>query len=143
MGLQVQTGDESTVVEHRRFAAVCWGPGDPATTMVMLNEHGQLVDMLYAGQLSGSIRRTRRNAQGVDDIFSDPAKVWLQQPSRIIPTESTLLRCPQSALVRPLSGALLPMERSVTGASVTYLQKQTHLLWRPKRQSSAARRKGP
>ncbi len=64
---------------------MCWGPGDPATTMVMLNEHGQLVDMLYAGQLSGSIRRTRRNAQGVDDIFSDPAKVWLQQPSRIMP----------------------------------------------------------
>ncbi len=76
MCLQVQTGDESTVVEHRRFAAVCWGPGDPATTMVMLNEHGQLVDVLYAGQLSGSIRRTRRNAQGVDDIFSDAAKVW-------------------------------------------------------------------
>ncbi len=71
---------------------MCWGPGDPATTMVMLNEHGQLVDVLYAGQLSGSIRRTRRNAQGVDDIFSDPAKVWplhasspaLSVPSRCV-----------------------------------------------------------
>lgn len=58
---------------------MCWGPGDPATSMVMLNEHGQLVDVLYAGQLSGSIRRTRRNAQGVDDIFSDPAKARLPQ----------------------------------------------------------------
>ena len=92
--LQVQTGDESTVVEHRRFAAVCWGPGSPATTMVMLNEHGQLVDVLYAGQLSGGIRRTRRNAQGVDDIFSDPAKVGSPAASRGAPSETrwSLLR---------------------------------------------------
>ena len=73
LGLQVQSGDEQAV-EARLFAAVCWGPGDPATTMVMLNRDGQLVDVLYAGQLSGAIRRTRRSAQGVEDIFSDPAK---------------------------------------------------------------------
>lgn len=84
----MQTGDESTVVEHRRFAAVCWGPGSPATTMVMLNEHGQLVDVLYAGQLSGGIRRTRRNAQGVDDIFSDPAKVGSPAASQGAPPET-------------------------------------------------------
>ena len=71
--LQVQSGDEQAV-EARLFAAVCWGPGDPATTMVMLNRDGQLVDVLYAGQLSGAIRRTRRSAQGVEDIFLDPAK---------------------------------------------------------------------
>ena len=76
MCVQVTTTDDNTVIEQRKFAAVCWGPGDPATTMVMLNEHGQLVDVLYAGQLSGNIRRTRRNAQGSEDIFSDPAKVW-------------------------------------------------------------------
>ena len=73
VGPQVQSGDEQAV-EARLFAAVCWGPGDPATTMVMLNRDGQLVDVLYAGQLSGAIRRTRRSAQGVEDIFSDPAK---------------------------------------------------------------------
>ena len=73
LGLQVQSGDEQAV-EARLFAAVCWGPGDPATTMVMLNRDGQLVDVLYAGQLSGAIRRTRRSAQGVEDIFLDPAK---------------------------------------------------------------------
>ena len=70
----MQSGDEQAVVESRLFAAVCWGPGDPATTMVMLNRDGQLVDVLYAGQLSGAIRRTRRSAQGVEDIFLDPAK---------------------------------------------------------------------
>jgi hypothetical protein len=70
--------DESPLpMEQRRFAALCWGPGDLATTMVMLNEQGQLVDVLYLGQLSGAIRRTRRNAQGVDDIFADAAKVPL------------------------------------------------------------------
>ena len=77
--LQVLMGeDESPLpMEQRRFAALCWGPGDLATTMVMLNEQGQLVDVLYLGQLSGAIRRTRRNAQGVDDIFADAAKVPL------------------------------------------------------------------
>eukprot|EP00850_Spirogloea_muscicola_P001600 SM000006S19365 [mRNA] locus=s6:355783:364919:- [translate_table: standard] len=35
-----------------RVAACCWGPGNPATTFVMLNAAGDLVDMLHAGYLS-------------------------------------------------------------------------------------------
>lgn len=31
--------------------AVCWGPGRPATTVVMLDERGELIDSLYTGFL--------------------------------------------------------------------------------------------
>jgi transcription elongation factor SPT6 len=31
--------------------AVCWGPGRPATTVVVLDERGELIDSLYAGFL--------------------------------------------------------------------------------------------
>lgn len=53
--------------------AVCWGPGDPATTLVMLDDAGQLSDILFAGQLSGNIRRGRQG----DELFADPSKVRL------------------------------------------------------------------
>lgn len=35
-----------------RVMACCWGPGKPATTMVMLDSTGEMVDMLYAGSIS-------------------------------------------------------------------------------------------
>ena len=35
-----------------RVMACCWGPGKPATTFVMLDSSGELVDVLYAGSLS-------------------------------------------------------------------------------------------
>lgn len=59
------------MVERRRFMAVCWGPGDPATTLAMLDDAGQLSDILFAGQLSGPIRHSR------DGLFIDQSKVGL------------------------------------------------------------------
>lgn len=35
-----------------RVMACCWGPGKPATTFVMLDSAGEVVDVLYAGSLS-------------------------------------------------------------------------------------------
>lgn len=63
--------DDDEEVEHKRIVAVCWGPGDPATTIVLLDDAGQLIDTMFAGSLSGLIRRNR------DKIFSEPSKVGL------------------------------------------------------------------
>ncbi|GMY22843.1 transcription elongation factor SPT6 homolog [Fagus crenata] len=35
-----------------RMMACCWGPGNPATTFVMLDSSGELLDWMYAGSLS-------------------------------------------------------------------------------------------
>lgn len=35
-----------------RVMACCWGPGKPATTFVMLDSSGEVLDILYAGSLS-------------------------------------------------------------------------------------------
>lgn len=35
-----------------RVLACCWGPGNPATTFVMLDSAGEVVDVLYAGSIS-------------------------------------------------------------------------------------------
>ncbi|PQP93583.1 transcription elongation factor SPT6-like [Prunus yedoensis var. nudiflora] len=35
-----------------RVMACCWGPGKPATTFVMLDSSGEVVDILYAGSLT-------------------------------------------------------------------------------------------
>ncbi|XP_076921812.1 transcription elongation factor SPT6 homolog isoform X1 [Bidens hawaiensis] len=36
-----------------RVMACCWGPGNPATTFVMLDSCGDVVDILYASSISG------------------------------------------------------------------------------------------
>ncbi|XP_078444726.1 global transcription factor group B1 isoform X2 [Wolffia australiana] len=36
----------------RKVMAVCWGPGKPATTFVMLDAAGELLDVLYAGSIN-------------------------------------------------------------------------------------------
>ncbi|BDA45673.1 Transcription elongation factor SPT6 [Coccomyxa sp. Obi] len=66
--LQVVTPDDDEEVEHKRIVAVCWGPGDPATTFVLLDDAGQLIDTMFAGSLSGPIRRSR------DGLFFDTSK---------------------------------------------------------------------
>ena len=50
--------DEET---EPRIMACCWGPGNPATTFVMLNSSGELLDWMYAGSLS-------RRSKNVDDL---------------------------------------------------------------------------
>ncbi|KAI3852223.1 hypothetical protein MKX03_009474 [Papaver bracteatum] len=44
-----------------KVLACCWGPGKPATTFVMLDSSGEVLDVLYAGSLS--IRSQSINAQ--------------------------------------------------------------------------------
>lgn len=41
--------DEDTTA---RVMACCWGPGNPATTFVMLDSSGEVLDVLYAGSIS-------------------------------------------------------------------------------------------
>ncbi|RRT79241.1 hypothetical protein B296_00003462 [Ensete ventricosum] len=44
----IDSEDES----ESRVMACCWGPGKPATTIVMLDSAGEMVDVLYAGSIS-------------------------------------------------------------------------------------------
>ena len=68
---QVVSNDDEEVIERRRFMAACWGDGQPATVLVMLDPAGNLTDLLYAGSFSGPLRRP---PQGYD-LFMDPKTV--------------------------------------------------------------------
>lgn len=71
--------EEGDVVERRRIAACCWGEGRPATCLVMLDEQGSLVDILYLPSFSGPQRIIRT---GLDySIAEDPKKVQMPCPS--------------------------------------------------------------
>lgn len=76
--------EEDEVVDKRRFMACCWGPGDPATVLVMVDDTGSLVDVLYAGQLSGNIPAPPRRSDSTYDLFRDPRKV--RTPTRPLPS---------------------------------------------------------
>ena len=71
--------EEGDVVVRRRLAACCWGEGRPATCMVMLDDQGSLVDVLFLPSFSGQLRSVRQ-AMGTYNIAEDPRKV------RSIPT---------------------------------------------------------
>ena len=65
--------EEGDIVDRRRIAACCWGEGRPATCLVMLDEQGSLVDILYLPSFSGPQRIIRA---GLDySIAEDPKKV--------------------------------------------------------------------
>ena len=65
--------EEGDVVERRRLTACCWGEERSATCLVMLDEHGSLVDVLYLPSFSGPQRVIR---PGMDyNIAEDPKKV--------------------------------------------------------------------
>ena len=68
--MKLEDGD---VVEKRRLASCCWGEGRPATCMVMLDEHGSLVDILYLPSFSG-VQRAGRLPPDYN-IAEDPKKV--------------------------------------------------------------------
>ena len=56
-----------------------WGSGGkgPSTTLVMVDHEGNMVDMLYCGQLSGSIRQSRavqENDLSYEEAIRDPHK---------------------------------------------------------------------
>lgn len=48
-------------LDDRKFMVGIWAPGGqgPSTTFVMLDLEGNVVDMLYCGQLSGNITKLR------------------------------------------------------------------------------------
>ncbi|KAL5977003.1 hypothetical protein ACLOJK_021341 [Asimina triloba] len=50
-----------------RVMACCWGPGKPATTFVMLDSSGEMLDVLYTGSLNirsqGEQQQRRKNDQ--------------------------------------------------------------------------------
>jgi hypothetical protein len=77
MHMQVRMPDEDELVEKRRFMACCWGPGDPATVLAMVDDSGQLVDVLFTGQFSGNIPAPPRRSDSAYDLFRDPRKVGL------------------------------------------------------------------
>lgn len=49
---QRKESDSSDEETAPRVMACCWGPGKPATTFVMLDSSGEVIDVLYAGSLS-------------------------------------------------------------------------------------------
>ncbi|KAL3533413.1 hypothetical protein ACH5RR_006934 [Cinchona calisaya] len=49
---QRKENDNSDEETAPRVMACCWGPGKPATTFVMLDSSGEVLDVLYAGSLS-------------------------------------------------------------------------------------------
>lgn len=55
--LKVESGEEEGEMLEPRIMAVCWGPGDPATTFVMLDSSGNMVDFLPCAHLSGMLKR--------------------------------------------------------------------------------------
>lgn len=63
--------EEGDVVERRRIAACCWGEGRPATCLVMLDDQGSLVDILYLPSFSGQQRMIRAN---LDYSIAEDAK---------------------------------------------------------------------
>lgn len=72
--LQVRLVDEEDTETDRRVMAVCYGPGNPATTFVMLDPSGNLVDFMHCPQFSGPIPK-RKAIQGlVYNLFEDPKK---------------------------------------------------------------------
>jgi len=47
-----EANNDSEDESDLRVMACCWGPGKPATTFVMLDSSGEVVDVLYAGSIS-------------------------------------------------------------------------------------------
>lgn len=67
---------DPVVLETPRFMAVVWGAGghgDGPTTIVQLDGHGNLKDLLTAAQLSGNVPRTVNSSSNKDTAVFDPA----------------------------------------------------------------------
>ena len=76
--LQIKDRDDHDL-DERRFMVAVWGSGGkgPSTTLVMVDHEGNMVDMLYCGQLSGSIRQSRavqENDMTYEEAIRDPHK---------------------------------------------------------------------
>lgn len=54
--------------------AACYGPGSPATTFVMLDVNGNMIDYIHCAQLSGMIASIRDAQRVASNLFTDPKK---------------------------------------------------------------------
>lgn len=72
--MQIRYQDSDDFVESRRFVGVCWGPGQPATTLTLVDETGALIDILHAGSFSGAARRPY-NRDMPYRVLEDPLRV--------------------------------------------------------------------
>lgn len=78
---QIKYSDTDDYVETRRFVGACWGPGQPATCLALVDESGALVDIMYAGSFSGEPRgagggdRDRAGGPGGYKVLEDPDEV--------------------------------------------------------------------
>ena len=71
------TNEEGAEVEDKRIMAAVYGAGDkagPPSTVVLLDQHGTLIDFLHLPQLSGFIPKRRTIAGQPYSIFDDPKK---------------------------------------------------------------------
>jgi len=69
--------DEGHEVHDKRIMAAVYGAGDkagPPSTVVLLDQHGTMIDFLHLPQLSGFIPKRRTFAGQPYSIFDDPKK---------------------------------------------------------------------
>ena len=105
-------------LDDRKFMVAIWAAGGqgPSTTFVMLDLEGNVVDMLYCGQLSGNIvklrdyspreREEQQATRKFDERFlyqrhieDDPRKVCcFKTSSRIVTSEHAILVTQSSTL---------------------------------------------
>ena len=63
---------------ERKIVGVCWGPGQPATALVLTDESGRILGSpLFCPSLSGPTRRSRQPDQLQYNPLEDPQKVRL------------------------------------------------------------------
>lgn len=66
--------DQGSEVTEKRIMGLCWGPGTPPTTLVILDAAGNMVDFMHCPQLSGPIPRPRIVPGRTYSIHEDPKK---------------------------------------------------------------------
>ncbi|GJT65874.1 global transcription factor group B1 [Tanacetum coccineum] len=75
-----------------RVMACCWGPGNPATTFVMLDSYGEVLDVLYAGAISingqsgNDQQRKKNDQQRLEKFITDhqPHILFLGAVNRVL-----------------------------------------------------------
>lgn len=68
--------DSEDPVAERKIVGVCWGPGQPATALVLTDESGRILGSpLYCSSLSGHAKRAKQPDQLQYNPMEDPVKV--------------------------------------------------------------------
>lgn len=67
--------EDESLIEMPTIAAVCWGPGRPPTTFVLVDHTGAVRETLALAHFSGDLRPRRRADELEYSLFKDPVKV--------------------------------------------------------------------